>query len=476
MSCVVIGGGHNGLTAALALAKAGRRVTVLEARSVLGGIGAGESFHGAWRHQGLWHDADTVMLDELRALGVSVPTRDAARIVHLGTNLQTGPDGGTVPHDEWKAFQLFLARVLPFLRQRFLEPAPRIDAAAPLMPLARPALELRKLGTDMLELLRLLPTSIDDFLAEHFSSPEVRAALAWPALFGAWAGPISPGTTATWLRHEALTSHGQEVVGGPAALVDALVAACGEAGVNLRTDARVTGITVDEGRVTGVRVGDETLGAETVLSGIDPRSMVALLPIGELPLELEEDVEHLRCRGSFAKVHLALAARPGLPEGERFRTATHPHELERAFDRVKHRQHPVAPPLDLRLFESAGGWVASVSVHFAAHEAGWDAGSRDGLYREVLGVLEQHAPGIGDLVAHAEVLSPQDIADRYGLTGGHVFHGEHALDQLLISRPTPELARHATPLAGLFLADQGTHPGGGVTCGPGVLAARATLA
>jgi len=476
VKALVVGAGHNGLTAALALARAGHTVTVLEARSVLGGIAAGEAFHGAWRHQGVWHDADTVLLDPVRGLGVRVDTRPALPITHLGSGLITGPDGGTVPTNEWQAFRSFLGRMLPFLGQRFLEPAPQIDSAAPLMPLARPALELRKLGPDMLELLRLLPTSIEDFLAEHFTDPAVRAALAWPALFGAWAGPMSPGTTATWLRHEALTAHGEEVVGGPAALVDALVAACGEAGVALRTDARVTALHVDAGRIEGVSVGGERLQAELVLSGIDPRQLLSLLPVGELPLELEEDLEHLRCRGSFAKLHLALSGRPALPEGERFRTASHPHQLERAFDRVKHRHHPSTPPLDLRVFESPGGWVASVAVHFAAWEAGWDDATRAALSTEVLAVLDGVAPGFSELVVAAEVLSPADLERHFALTGGHVFHGEHALDQLLISRPTPELARHATPIAGLFLADQGTHPGGGVTCAPGILAARAALA
>lgn len=350
---------------------------------------------------------------------------------------------------------------------------------------------LRRLGRrDMLELLRVLPTCIDDWLGEWFTDPLLRAALAAPALAGTWMGPRSPGSTATWMVREALS--GKEVAGGPAGLVAALERACKAYRVKIRTGDAVTRIRAERGRVRGVELASgERVDANVVISARDPRAtFLDLLDPGALDLDLEDTVRGVRCRGAVAKVHLALsgplefACRPG-ERFERVKVAEHPMDLERAFDAVKYRRLPEAPPpLDVRVptvsdpsLAPDGHHVASILVHGMPYhlDAGWDDAAREAAGELTLASLSRYCPELRDRVVGMEVLTPADLESRYGVTEGQLYHAEHAMDQLWIARPSLGLARHQAPIPGLYLCSAGTHPSGGVTCGPGVMAARAVL-
>jgi phytoene dehydrogenase-like protein len=205
----------------------------------------------------------------------------------------------------------------------------------------------------------------------------------------------------------------------------------------------------------------------------------------DLSPAIERDLSDVRHRGTMAKIHL------GLSQPLRFRDddaiherllvgAEDPLDLERAFDHAKHRRLPLDPPPPLHIRQwpcDDGGYVASITLHCAAHDldGGWTPEARDSLYAAAMTTLDAYVPGVADTILASETLSPADLETRYSLAGGHPFHGEHALDQMGPLRPIPRLARYATTLGGLYLGSSGMHPGFGVTCGPGALAARAVL-
>ncbi|MBT3218258.1 MAG: NAD(P)/FAD-dependent oxidoreductase [Proteobacteria bacterium] len=484
---VVIGGGHNGLCAALQLAKAGNKVTVLERRPIVGGICAAEEFHPGYRTTGLLHDSYTIRPALVQALGlpmVDVPPLFCPKKEGSGVLLSEleGEDAAGLAK-----YNALIADIRPFVTSLLDAPAPHIGEEASLWPLIKTAIGLRRLGKQiMLELMRIGPTCADDLLDEYFDNPTVKAMLLTRALPGTWMGPRSPSSTATLLLTECLA--GQEVVGGPAAVVEHLQQACQKAGVDIRLSQEATSIGVKDGAVSSVSCGEETINASVVLAAIDPRqALLDLVPPLHLPPLIERDIADVRSRGTTAKVNLALsgplefACRTG--SFERVVIGEHPLDMERAFDDVKHRRLPRQPWLDIRVptvsqpsLAPDGHHVVSILVHCAASDldVGWNEAQKTALFESVLTALATYAPSARDRIVGHETLTPADLDERYALRG-HIYHGEHALDQLWVMRPTAALARHDTPIKGLFLGSSGTHPGGGVTCGPGLLAAQAIL-
>jgi phytoene dehydrogenase-like protein len=298
-------------------------------------------------------------------------------------------------------------------------------------------------------------------------------------------GPWSPGTNTNLLVIEA--SAGPGIEGGAPALVAALQRAVAALGVEIRTGAEVRQIRVERGRVVGVRLGNETIDAPVVAAACDPkRALLDLLTVGALPHRSEHRLASVRSKGTTAWVHLALkgrvrfAARPD-EEIEHARTGSHVDDVERAFDAIKYRQRSPTPILDVHVptvsdpdLAPAGHSVVSIAVHFAPYdlEGGWTDTARAALADRAVELLAGHVPGLPDAILGRAVRTPIDIEERHGLTGGHIHHGEHALDQILI-RPVPECVGYRTPVHGLFLCSSGVHPGGGLTCAPGALAAAA---
>ena len=488
---VVIGGGPNGLAAATLLARAGHEVTLVERRSVLGGIAAGEEFHPGFRTPGLLHESATLRRAiaeklELERHGLAwnegpgevlAAARDGAGLlVPRGAGALSGVserDGAA-----YAAWRAFLERIRPFVLRVLSEPPPELDPHGPgeVLELLRTGVALRRLGErDMLELLRIGPMAVADWMQDTFESPRLRAALASPALVGTWLGPWSAGSAACLVAHEACSE--RSVRGGPAGAARALASAARAAGVDLRTGTAARALEVDAGRVRGVELeGGETLAADGVLSTLDPqRTFLGLVPRQHLPAKLEDAVAAWRTRGTTAKVHLALDGPPrwrGREDARVVRAVTGDtlDDLERAFDAVKYDALSEVPILDVFVptledpsLAPQGKHVASVLVHYAPYalEGGWTDAARARLERSTLEVLEQHAPGIGEQIVGKETLTPLDLEERYGLSGGHVHHGEHALDQLLFLRPTRFCSRYATPIEGLFVGGSGAHPGGG---------------
>ncbi len=505
---VVIGAGHNGLTAAAFLAGKGRKVLVVEQRETVGGLAAGHEIHPGYRSTGVLQDTTGVRRWVVEGLGLeqhgltfraSPPPVFVPELSGRGLELWRDPGAAAeeLSHhsardaERYREYRTFLARIAPVLRRLLDRPPPEIfePGFGDLLALGRSALSLRLLGKrDMMEVMRIAPMCVADYLGEWFESDLLKAALAGPAIATTWTGPWSPGTNLNLLLDEAGSAG--PVKGGPQALITALESAAGALGVEIRTGTRVEGIELRGERVTGVRLeGGELIEANRVAASCDPKQVfLRLLPAGSSPRKSEQNIVNYRARGTTAKVDLALssyprlACRPDLTPAV-IRTGENLDQLERAIDPVKYRQLSEQPVLDVEVptIESpelapAGHHVFSILVSSAPYnlEGGWNDERKAELYRRVVSSLGRYAPDLEDAIVGSEVQSPADLETRYGITGGHLYHGEHSTDQLVV-RPTPECARYRTPFAGLFLCGSGSHPGGGITCAPGALAARAML-
>jgi phytoene dehydrogenase-like protein len=506
---IVIGGGHNSLTAAGLLAKAGRKVLVLEKRDRLGGLAAMEEFHPGYRVPGLLHDTASVrpsVIDalELQRHGLALRHDEIPIFLPLssggGLHLQRNAvAAGTEIRNfsmedasRYAEFQEFLERIRPFFLRVLDRPAPELAASGwgHLFELAGSALALRRLSQkDMIEILRIGPMSVADWLNERFEGSLLKAGLAQSAVLGTWMGPWSAGTVVNFLLDE--LRRGFEILGGPAALVAALEASCRSRGAEIRTGCAAARILIDSGRVRGVALQDGSeITAGIVVSGCDPkRTVLQLIDPRDIPSSMATAISHWRCRGTTAKLHLALSGplefsgRPGT-RIEAARTGEELDDLERAFDAVKYDECSHVPILDVRIptisdpsLAPEGHHVVSILASFAPYHlrGGWTEERRKSFGDAVVAALSKAAPSLSDRIVAGELLTPVDLEERYGITGGHIHHGEHALDQLFSLRPHPSCARQATPLPGLFLASGGTHPGGGITCASGALAAEAVL-
>ncbi len=505
---IVIGAGHNGLTVAALLAKRGRKVVVVERREVVGGLAASEEFHPGYRSAGLLADTTGVRARVVQALELdkhglrwTAQRPDLLALGDGGQSLLLGGDRERAVEEiakhsardaqRYSAYRAFLDRVRPVLRD-FLDRPPldlvHVESIG-LWDLLGRALRLRRLGRrDMMELLRLPPMCVADWLGEWFETDLLRAALALPAVGGTYMGPRSPGSNFNLLLWEAAAEGAVE--GGAPALVDALKKAARGLGVEIRTGTTVERILVDGAGVRGVALaGGEELGASVVAAACDPKqALLDLVPAGAIPYRLVQRMRNYRTRGTTAQILLALdspvrfAARPDASI-EHARTGSGLLEIERAFDAVKYRTIARKPVLDLHVptvarpeLAPAGHAVLSVLVHFVPYDldAEWNDGRRERLGDRVAAILEQHVPGISSHIVAGLILGPRDLESRFGLTGGQIHHGEHALDQLLI-RPAPECVRYATPIAGFYLCSSGTHPAGGLTCAPAHQAAATIL-
>jgi phytoene dehydrogenase-like protein len=506
---IVVGGGQNGLAAAVRLAGRGRKVVVLERSAALGGLCAAHEIHPGHRVPGVLHDDGLLSAAVAKRLGLAehgLKFRDApptflaeeggrGLLLHRRANDADAELRARSAHDadSYARYRAFLAKLAPLVEALTGSPPPPLSPSSlgDLFEIAGKGLGLWKLGRKTtLELMRVAPMCVADYLNELFETPLLVEALAAPAVAGTWSGPWSAGTNTNLLLAEA--NHGQRIAGGPAALVAALESAARATGAVLWPGAEVERIRIEAGRVAGVELaGGEAIDATTVISTCDPkRTMLSLLAPGSLPIRIEDEFRRIRMRGTLAKVHLALAAPLELAArpGERFETIRigggHVDDLERAFDAIKYRGFSDRPFLDVRVpsladpsLAPAGGATVSIAASYAPLDldGGWSDERREDLFESVLAVLERHAPNVRATIVASETLTPTDLEARFALSGGQLHHGEAALDQMLVLRPAPSAARYASPVPGLFLGGSGSHPGGGVRCTAGLLAADAAL-
>jgi phytoene dehydrogenase-like protein len=516
---VVVGAGLNGLVAGAYLASRKSTVVVLDRNPTAGGAAVTKEFAPGFRAPAYSHALGPVHRDVIRALhldraGLEFRLPDPALtalghggktiIFHRDPVLTAGSIHRVVSGDavRWAEFLKVTQRIAGLASKISREPPPSVDdlTAREWWSLFKVGRRARALGRrDLARLVRWLPMSVADLVAEWFESDLLRAAISAQAIFGNPAGPMSAGTGAMLLQRFGVDPHplgsGATVRGGPGALSDALVQMVRHHGGAVRTNARVTRIQTRAGRVKGVVLeSGDTIDADVVIAAVSPAEIfVNLVDPMDLPPTFLERVRHIRARGVTAKVNLALTGSPvfaeldgdPLPLRGRLLVAPDVLYLERAFDATKYGQMSAEPWLEVVVptmtdasLAAEGQHVMSIYAQFAPRHlrgANW-TDRRDALLESVMRVLDPHAPGLRKLIAAVDVLTPEDIETGLGLPGGHIFHGEPTLDQSWLARPLLGWARYRTPIAGLYLAGAGAHPGGGLTGLPGLLAARAVKA
>ena len=478
---IIVGAGHNGLVAANYLAKAGRRVLVLEARDEAGG-------------QLELHAGGQLRPDIVRDLDLArhgLPAGNAAPYISLLPDgrrlvLSTTDDVATresigqySPKDaqRWPEFCAFMERAAAFLDAAYRTPMPRLPhvSLAEGLPLAKLAWTLRRLGgKDMFRVIRAMSMSAVEFTEEWFESEELKAAIAAVGIHGFTLGSMSAGTGYTlmhnWLNRGGLAHR----AGDTARIGDALVAALKANGGELRTSAGVQQIFVKRMRATGVRLeSGEEIRAATVFSAADPRrTLLGLVGAPELPPEFVWHVQSIKMRGSLAKVHLRTDGSHGLPAGTLAIAPTLKY-LERAFDAAKYGEIAQRPYLEM----TTAGDIVSIHMQSAPYKlrgADW-ADARADVERIAVDTLAGHFPALKASIRETRTITPMDLERDYALTEGDLSHGQLILDQMFFMRPMPGWSNHATPVDGLYLCGNGMHGGAGISGVPGRNAAQALL-
>ena len=509
---IVVGGGHNGLVAALTLAPRCHRVLVLERASAVGGLCASYEFAPGFSVPGLFPETGAFRSHLTRELGleehglfrreepaVLAELEEGATLLHPGDRELATSGVGAADADAYARWRAFLETLTPFVQSLLDAPPPRLEvpeiglAGLPaLQELAGPGWALRRLGRrSMVEAMRVLPMCAADWMREYFPSEALAATLAAPALLGSYNGPWAAGSAAALIFRECVA--GPPVAGGATALITALESACLTRNVDIRTDSAVERILVEGGRVRGVRLAEsgEEIGSTTIVAASNPKTVLLDL-VGPrfLDATTEQDLHNYRCRGTLAVLLLAVegsvetAIAPGA-RVERLRLGTGGFdELEKAFDAVKYGEISGSPYLEVWIPSIETPSVAPSGCHVVAAliscapgdlAGGWTVARREALTQAAVRRINRHIPGLRDRLTGGKLLAPPDLERLFALPGGHLLHGEPALDQLLFLRPSLGLSRYRTPIEGLYLGGGGSHPGGGVSGMPGWLAAKTVL-
>jgi phytoene dehydrogenase-like protein len=518
---VILGGGHNALVTAFYLAKKGLKPLVLERRAVVGGAAVTEEFAPGFRCSTLAHSSGPLLPSVTRdmqlarhglqmiepAVRLFAPSADGrALVLHSDPSASARQIDNFSKKDAAQYFELQkgLERLAPILG-RLLELTPPViekPSKEDIWKLLNVGRKVRGLGKkEMMRLLRWGPMAVADFVAEFFETDLLRAAIAARGIFGAAMGPWSAGSTALLLLRSATDPHpaGSSAFprGGMGALTSAMAAAAKLAGAEIRTGANVAQIIVKSGAAVGVALtGGEEIAAKAVISGADPRrTFLGLVDPVHLPPSFIVKMQHYRSQGVAAKLNLALDSLPAFAslknssDGNsaltgRIHIGPGIDYLEHAFDASKYGDFSPAPYLDVTIpsisdpsLAPAGKHVMSIYMQFAPYRlknGDWSQ-QRDALRDAIIKTLAAYAPDLPSKILAAQSLTPKDLEETYGLSGGHPFHGELALDQIFTMRPLLGWARYATPVRNLYLCGSGTHPGNGLTGASGANAAREIL-
>ncbi|HYA26160.1 MAG TPA: NAD(P)/FAD-dependent oxidoreductase [Terriglobales bacterium] len=515
---VIIGGGHNGLVTAFYLAKAGYKPLVLEGRSQVGGAAITEEFHPGFRCSILAHAAGPLRPDivrdmrlekyglklitpEVAAVALSPDGRALALYNDVGKSAQEIAKFSQKDASRYPEFQKSLAKISKVIGEALALAPPNIDhpSKGDLWGMLHTGRSVRKLGKkDMYRLLRWGPMAVADLVAEYFDTELLRATIAARGIFGTFFGPWSAGSSLVLLMRAAADSHAAGSAcfaeGGMGAVTQAMAAAAQQAGAEIRTGAEVIEISVGNGVASGVVLSNaEEINAKAIVSNADPkRTLLRLVDPVHLSPDFVTKLQHYRMPGTVAKVNLALSALPSFTgvngDGSTLRGRIHIGPeidyLERAFDESKYGTFSKQPYLEATIpsltdpsLAPTGKHVMSIYMQYAPYKlknSDWET-QRVALGDTVVKTLAQYAPNLPGLILTHQIITPQDLEDTYGLTGGHIFHGELALDQFFTMRPLLDWARYRTPIQNLFLCGSGTHPGAGLTGGSGANAAREIL-
>lgn len=522
---IVVGAGHNGLTTACYLARAGLRTLVLEKNDYIGGAAVSRELHEGWTYSNCSYVCSLLREEIVRDLELP---RFGLQVIPYQGGVTFHEDGGYFASyddhhaqrrelkrhshkdaDAYDRYHQIVTRQCRFIRPFLLRPAPDPVAMKPrdigeLIYLIKRIYDLGARDTG--EMIRFWTASIGDFLDEYFESPIVKASLAASGIIGTGLGVYSPGTAYVLLHHYMGDVDGSIGAWGFArgamgSISDALAQSFEEAGGTILKGSGVAQFTEKYGEVTGVVLdnGDEYF-APIVASNMDvKRSILNHFKDGVMPDDYVRAVERFKIRGSSGKVNIALDSLPDFPElpdngasfsGD-FSCSTSLDVLEEAYDDWKDGKWSKKPYLDTLIpskidptLAPPGQHMMTVFTQYAPYDLNvdgsrspdnWNADTKAAFANSVYDRLDIMSPGIRDRIVHAEVRTPFDIEQEVGLTQGNIFQGELTFDQLLFNRPAPGYAQYRTPIKGFYIVGSSTHPGGGVMAAPGANAAREIL-
>jgi phytoene dehydrogenase-like protein len=515
---IVIGGGHNGLVNAAYLARAGKKVVVLERRTVLGGAAVTEEVFPGFKFSVASYVVSLLRPEIIRELdlprhgmeilpldGTFTPMPSGDYLWRVNDHAKTRREIARHSKLDAEAYDEYGKAMVEM--GRFVKPILSMTPPDPTSLKPRGLQDLLFLGKrfqhlpaeDQYNQVQLLTMSAVDFLDRWFETDVLKATMAASGIIGTFLGVRSPGTAYVLLHHYmgeidgAFRSWGL-VRGGTGAISNAIAEAAREAGAEIRREAPVGKIIVRNGQATGVALenGEELL-ADVVSSSVDPRlTFMKFVGSEHLPEDFVESIRRYKFRGSSGKVNLALDSLPNfscLPgEGPHLRGALSISPsvdyMERAYDDAKYGRFSRRPYVDIVIptltdpsIAPPGKHVMSCFVQYAPYhlkEGTWDD-KREEFGNTVIDTLCEYAPNLKNIILHRQVLTPVDIERRFGLTEGNIFQGELTLEQLFFLRPAPGWAQYRTPIRKLYMCGSATHPGGGIMGAPGLNAARKIL-
>ena len=516
---IIIGAGHNGLTNAAYLAKAGLNVVVVEKNDYIGGAAVTREMHEGWFYSSCSYVCS--MLRQALHRDLDLSRHGLMLIPYLGT-VHFADDGHTLisytnaevgnlelkrhsPHDAdaMHRFHADLARYAQFIRKTLLRTPPdptsfKLRDIRELLFLGR---QFWTLGEkEMYEYVRFFTMSAAEFLEDYFENDLIKAAMASPGIIGTALGVYSPGSAYILLHHVMGDVDGNIGAwglarGGMGAISNAIAGALKEHGGEIRTNAGVRQVLVKNGRAVGVALenGDE-IYAQIVVSNLDAkRTFTKIMDRNDLPPGIYEKAKNFKIRGSSGKVNIALSGLPkftGVPDNRYINCSSMGFEgsletMERAYDCWKHGRWSDDPYIEAVIPSPWDPTVAPPGKHWMSNfvqycpsvlaDGPWTAEKRDQFGQTVINKIERYSPGFKDLIVHVEVRTPQDIENEIGLTEGNIFQGELTIDQLLFNRPFPGYAQYRMPLKNMYMCGSSTHPGGGVSAACGANAAREIL-
>ena len=515
---IIVGGGHNGLVAAAYLARAGKRVLVLERRHRVGGAAVTEEIFPGYKFSVFSYVVSLLRPEIIRDLNLP---GHGLQVLPLESTLTPLPNGDYLAswadhdatrrellrhspvdaeaYDEFGRLMHHMAMaVRPILGM--IPPDPTSLSPKELLSLARLGRHFSGIGEEHFHaLFKLMTMSAADFLDEWFECEPLKATKSASGIIGTFLGPRSPGTAYVLLHHYMGEIDGAFrawgfAKGGTGAISEAIASAARGFGAEIRTNAPVAQVLVRDGRATGVVLenGDE-LRAGVVVSGLDPKqTFTRLVDPAQLPGDLVESIRRFKFRGSSGKVNLALDALPDFTcmpgNGPHLRGAISISPsidyIERAYDDAKYGEFSRKPYMDIIIpsmidpgMAPPGKHVMSIFVQYAPYNlnGGWTPERREAFGDTVIDTLAEYAPNLRSIIRHRQVITPHEIEATTGLTEGNIFQGELALHQLFFLRPAPAWSRYTTPIRNYYQCGAGTHPGGGIMGASGRLAALEIL-
>jgi phytoene dehydrogenase-like protein len=517
---IVVGAGHNGLTNAAFLAKAGLDVVCVEKNDYIGGASVSRNLHDDWIYSNCSYVCSLLRPEIYRALELH---RHGLQVTPYGgsvTFMENGDYFGSyhdpeVAYREMARFSVHDAdayerysadtmRQCRFIRDFLLRTAPDPTSFKPqdLMELFAIGKKFMAMGEDrMYETIRFWTMSVSEYLDEYYETDVIKAAFSGSGIIGTALGVHSPGTAYVLLHHYMGDVDGNVgswgfARGGMGAVAKSIAGAFQSYGGEIRTDAGVDKIIVRNGKATGVALENgEEINARLVVSAMDvKRTFLKCMDKSDLPDEFHNRVENFKIRGSSGKLNIALDGMPefsALPKGSSlYHSDMHfidsPERFERAYDDWKAGTWSKDPYVDMVIPTTIDPTMAPPGKHFMScfiqycpHQIegrDWTAEEKDQFAQCVIDQIGNYSPNFKDLIVHYEVRTPSVIEEEIGITEGNIFHGELTMDQLLFNRPVPGYAQYRSPVGGLYMCGSSTHPGGGVMAAPGANAAREILA